>query len=136
MPVIAVFGAGNVAVGALPPDEPSEMKPNIYSSCFGFAVQLSDRGGSRIFIGEGLQILGRRSALAFEGVSNLLSAAMVEKAPFRARIRLCWQKGRHVCLEWRRRGRKERNLLSEGRIRDILQSGVPGVARLQHMTSL
>ena len=29
--------------------------------------------------------------------------------------RLCWREGRHICLEGRRRGRKERHLLA-GRI--------------------
>ena len=55
---VALFGAGNV--GIFPPEESSEMKRVMYYTRFSFAVQLSDRGGSRIFIGEGLQVLGRR----------------------------------------------------------------------------
>ena len=58
MTAVAPFGAGNVAVGVLPPEASSEGKPNIYSTRFRFAVQLSDSGGPRIFIGEGLQFLG------------------------------------------------------------------------------
>ena len=57
MPAIALFGAGNVAAGVLPPEASSEMKHNIFSIRFRSAVQLSDRGGSKIFIGEGLQAL-------------------------------------------------------------------------------
>ena len=53
-----LFGVGNVAVGVLPPEVSSEMKRNFYSTRFRFAVQLSDGGGSRIFIGERLQVLG------------------------------------------------------------------------------
>ena len=57
MTAVALFGAGNVAVGALPPEASSEGELNIYSTRFRFAVQLSDRGESRIFIGKGLQVL-------------------------------------------------------------------------------
>ena len=60
MPAVAVIGAGNVAAGVLPPEASSEVKRKIYSTRFRFAIQLSDGGGSRIFIGEGLQVLGRR----------------------------------------------------------------------------
>ena len=60
LPAAALFEAGNVAVGALPPEASSEVKRYIYSTRFRFAVQLSDMGGSRIFIGEGLQVLGYR----------------------------------------------------------------------------
>ena len=58
MPGVALFGAGNAAVGVLPNKVSSEMKRNIYSTRFRFAVQLNDRGGFRIFVGEGLQIPG------------------------------------------------------------------------------
>ena len=44
MPAVALFGAGNVAVGVSPLEAFSEMKRNIYSIRFRFAVQLSDRG--------------------------------------------------------------------------------------------
>ena len=60
------------------------MKRNIHSTHLRFAVQLSDRGGSRIFIGEGLQVrwvpywLLERCRIYLEG------AVMVEKAPLRA----------------------------------------------------
>ena len=58
------------------------------------------------------------AVLAIEGVQIYLEVAgMVEKAPFRARGHLCWRERRHTCLEGRIRGRKERLLLSEGRIR-------------------
>ena len=57
-PVVALFGAEIVVVGVLLPEGSSEMKRNIYSTRFRSAVQSSDWGGSRIFIGEGLQVLG------------------------------------------------------------------------------
>ena len=44
MPVVTLFGAGNVADGVLPPEASSEMKLNVYSTRFRFALQLSDRG--------------------------------------------------------------------------------------------
>ena len=53
MPAVALFGAGNVAVRVFPPEASFEMKRNIYSTLYKLAVQLSDRGGSRIFIGKG-----------------------------------------------------------------------------------
>ena len=53
MPAVALFGAGNMAVGVLPLKASSEMKRNIYSRRFRFAVQLNGIGVSRIFIGRG-----------------------------------------------------------------------------------
>ena len=85
MPAVALFGAGNVAVGVLPPEASSEMKRNIYSTRFRFAVQLSDRGGSRIFIAEGLQVLGAPFWLLKGCQIFLEGAVMVRKAPFHAR---------------------------------------------------
>ena len=60
MSIVALFGVENVAVGVLPPEVSSEMKRNIYCTRFRFAAQLSDRGGSRIFIGRGCGSWGRR----------------------------------------------------------------------------
>ena len=57
-PVVAVFGAEIVVVGVLLPEGSSEMKRNIYSTRFRSAVQSSDWDGFRIFIEEGLQVLG------------------------------------------------------------------------------
>ena len=85
MPAVALFGAGNVAVGALPPEASSEMKRNIYFTRFRFAVQLSDRGGSRIFIGEGLRVLGAPFWLLKGCRIYIEDAVMVGKTPFRAR---------------------------------------------------
>ena len=84
-PFVAPFGADIVVVRVLLPEGSSEMKRNIYSTRFRSAVQSSDWGGSRIFIGEGLQVLGvpfwllEGCRIYFEG------AAMVENAPFPAR---------------------------------------------------
>ena len=63
MTAVALFGAGNVTFGVFPLQPSSEMKRNIYSTPFRFAVQLSDVSGPRIFIGVGaaaLQDWGRR----------------------------------------------------------------------------
>ena len=49
----------------------SEIKRNIHSTRFRFAVQLNDRGGSIIFIWGGAAGPGDAD-LAIEGVSNLL----------------------------------------------------------------
>ena len=84
-PVVALFGAKIVVVGVLLPEGSSEMKRSNYSTRFRSAVQSSDRGGSRIFIWEGLQVPGVPFSLLegcriyFEG------AAMVENAPLPAR---------------------------------------------------
>ena len=72
-PVVALFGAEIVVVGVLLPECSSEMKRNIYSTRFRSAGQSSDYGGSRIFIGEGLQ--SRGAVLAIEEESNLLLRA-------------------------------------------------------------
>ena len=58
MLAVALFGADNVAVGVLLPEASSETKRYIYSTRFRFAVQLSDKIGSRIFIGEWLHVPG------------------------------------------------------------------------------
>ena len=117
MPAVALFGAGNVAVGVLPPEASSEMKRNIYSTRFRFAVQLSDRGGSRIFIAEGLQVLGAPFWLLKGCQIFLEGAVMVRKAPFHARRAPLLAGGAPICFEGRRRGQQERHLLLEGRIR-------------------
>ena len=84
-PVVALFGAEIVVVGVLLPEGSSEMKRNIYSTRFRSAVQSSEWVGSRIFIGEGLQVLEvpfwllKGCRIYFEG------APMVENAPFPAR---------------------------------------------------
>ena len=57
-PVVALFGAEVVVVGVLLPEGSSEMRRNIYSTRFRSAVQSSNWGGSRILIGDGLQVLG------------------------------------------------------------------------------
>ena len=57
-PVVALFGAEIVVVGGLLPEGSSKMKRNIYSTPFRSAGQSSECGGSRIFIGKGLQVLG------------------------------------------------------------------------------
>ena len=61
------------------------------------------RGGSMIFIGEGLQVLG---ALFCPRGAVLEGAVMDEKASFRTRRRRCRREGRCICLEGRHRGRK------------------------------
>ena len=68
---LLLFGAEIVVVGVLLHEGSSEIKCNIYSTCFRFAVQSSGWGGFRIFIGEGLQALVVPFWL-IEGVSNLL----------------------------------------------------------------
>ena len=85
LPAAALFGAGNVAVSVLPPEASSEMKRYIFSTRFRIAVQLSDRGGSRIFIEEGLQVLGAPFWLLKGCQVSLERTVMVEKAPFRTR---------------------------------------------------
>ena len=85
MLAVAVIGAGNVAAGALPPEASSEVKRKTYSIRFRFAILLSDRGGSRIFIGEGLQVLGAPFWLLKGCRIYLEGAVMVKKTPFRAR---------------------------------------------------
>ena len=81
MPAAALFGAGNVAVGILPTEASSEMKRNIYSTRR-LVFQLSDRDGSRIFIGEGLQVLVAPFWL-LKGCQIYLEGAVM--VPFRAR---------------------------------------------------
>ena len=58
-PVVALFGAEFVVVGVLLPEGSYEMKRNIFSTRFRFAVQSSDWGGSRI-LGRGGKSWGCR----------------------------------------------------------------------------
>ena len=70
MTTVALFGAGNVAVGVSPPESCSEMKHTFYSTHCRFAVQLSD---GRIQAFNWRRAAGPGGAvLAIEGVSNLL----------------------------------------------------------------
>ena len=82
---VALFGAEIVINGVLLPEESSEMKRNIYSTCFRFAVQLSEWGGSRIFIRERLKVMVVQFWLLNVCQIYEEGAAMVEKAPFPAR---------------------------------------------------
>ena len=74
-----------MTAGVLPPEASSEVKRKIYSTRFRFAIQLSDRSGSRIFIGERLQVLGSPFWLLKGCRIYLGGAIMAEKTPFRAR---------------------------------------------------
>ena len=102
MPTVALFGAGNVAVGVLTSGASSEMKRNIYSKRFRFAAQLSGMGGCKIFIGEGLQVPGALFWLLKGCQIYLEGAVMVGKRLFVPEGHLCWREGQHICLELRR----------------------------------
>ena len=106
----------------MPPEASSELKRKIYSKRFRFAIQLSDRSGSRILIGERLQVRGAPFWLLKGCRIYLKGAIMAEKTPFRARKAPLLAREatylRRRAMSWMKRARspiRRAHSLAEGR---------------------